>query len=52
MLFRSDNPRDVADPWYTGDFEKAFNDVYDGCNAFLEYLLKEKKQAFDYDKRH
>lgn len=48
----TDNPRDVADPWYTRDFEKAFKDIYDGCNCFLEYLLKEKKQAFDYDKRH
>ena len=46
------NPRDVADPWYTGDFEKAFNDIYDGVNCFLDYLLKEKKEAFDYDKRH
>ena len=46
------NPRDVADPWYTLNFEKAFNDIYEGCNCFLQYLLKEKKQAFDYDKRH
>lgn len=48
----TDNPRDVADPWYTRNFETAFNDVYDGCNCFLEYLLREKKEAFDYDKRH
>lgn len=48
----TNNPRDVADPWYTGDFEKAFNDIYDGVNCFLEYLLKEKKEIFDYDKRH
>lgn len=45
-------PRDVADPWYTGDFERAFADIYDGVNCFLEYILKEKKSAFDYDKRH
>lgn len=31
-------PRDVADPWYTRDFEKAYNDIYDGCSAFLEYV--------------
>lgn len=46
------SPRDVADPWYTGDFKTAFNDVYSGCNAFLEYLLKENAAAFDYDRRH
>ena len=38
------SPRDVADPWYTRDFERAFDDISDGCNAFLEYLLREKKE--------
>ena len=27
--------RDVADPWYTGDFEEAFQDILEGCLAFL-----------------
>lgn len=27
--------RDVADPWYTGDFEKAFQDILAGCEAML-----------------
>ena len=48
----TDNPRDVADPWYTLNFEKAYEDIYDGCNCFMEYLLKEKAEAFGYDKRH
>lgn len=25
--------RDVADPWYTGDFETAYNDILEGCKA-------------------
>ena len=25
--------RDVADPWYTGDFEEAFQDILEGCEA-------------------
>ena len=29
---------DVADPWYTRDFEKTYADVTDGCRGFLEYL--------------
>ena len=45
-------PRDVADPWYTGDFERAFVDIYEGVNCFLEYVLKEKTEALDYDLRH
>ena len=28
--------RDVADPWYTGDFEKAYRDILAGCEAMLE----------------
>jgi protein-tyrosine phosphatase len=27
--------RDVADPWYTGDFETTFQDILDGCEAML-----------------
>ena len=27
--------RDVADPWYTGDFEKTFQDILEGCEAML-----------------
>ena len=29
----------VADPWYTGDFETTYNDILKGCEALLEYLL-------------
>lgn len=46
------NPHDVADPWYTRDFEKAYKDIYEGCECFLEYLLKQKSGMFGYDKRH
>lgn len=49
--FTGDNG-DIADPWYTRDFERTFADVEEGCRKFLEYLLKTKKEAFDYDKRH
>ncbi len=30
--------RDVADPWYTGDFETTYRDVVKGCIGLLEYL--------------
>ena len=29
---------DVADPWYTGDFETTYRDVKAGCSGLLEYL--------------
>ena len=34
--------RDVADPWYTGDFVATWNDVNEGCHALLKALLAEK----------
>ena len=30
--------RDVADPWYTGDFEAAYSDIYTGCRCLLAAL--------------
>ena len=35
--------RDIADPWYTGDFEATYRDVVEGCNGFLAYLRREGK---------
>ena len=32
--------RDIADPWYTGDFDKTYDDVLEGCEGFLEYLYE------------
>ena len=29
-------PRDVADPWYTGDFSATWNDLVEGCRRILE----------------
>ncbi|MCM1438434.1 MAG: low molecular weight phosphotyrosine protein phosphatase [Roseburia sp.] len=43
---------EIADPWYTRDFKRAFNEIYAACNAFLDYVLKEHAEAFGYDKRH
>lgn len=41
LLDFSDTPRDIADPWYTGNFEITFNDIVEGCNGFLK-CLKDK----------
>ena len=30
--------RDVADPWYTGDFEQTYRDLVLGCEALLNEL--------------
>lgn len=41
LLDFSKNPRDIADPWYTGNFDITYDDVVEGCETFLAYL-KEK----------
>ena len=32
--------KDIADPWYTGNFDDTYNDVLEGCEAFLDYLVE------------
>ena len=32
----------VSDPWYTRDFDKAYNDIYRGCTALYSYLERNK----------
>ena len=39
LLDFSDRPRDIADPWYTGDFDKTYEDVVEGCKALLNVIL-------------
>ena len=33
------HPGDVADPWYTGDFEATWQDVSAGCEGLLAHLI-------------
>lgn len=37
----TNNPRDIADPWYTGNFDETYNDILEGCTAFIEKLESE-----------
>ena len=38
LLDFTDNPRNIRDPWSTGNFEETYQDVVEGCEAFLDYL--------------
>ena len=38
LLSFAGESRDVADPWYTGDFDATYSDVMAGCEGFLEFL--------------
>ena len=43
LLTFAGSDRDVADPWYTGDFDATYRDVMAGCEGLLEYLLEHVK---------
>lgn len=40
LLDFSSSPRDIADPWWTGDFETTYNDIVEGCECLLDYCVK------------
>ena len=42
LLDHSGSGRDVADPWYTGDFEATYRDVTEGCRALLKKITCDK----------
>lgn len=42
VLDFTDRPRDIADPWYTGDFDKTAEDLVAGCRGLIKYLRENK----------
>ena len=39
LMDYTNRPGDVADPWYTGDFEATWRDVLEGCESLLSQLM-------------
>ena len=39
MMSFAGQRRDVADPWYTGDFETAYQDIFSGCKGIINDIL-------------
>ena len=40
LLDFTDRKGNIADPWYTGNFDRTYNDIYEGLKGFLKYLGK------------
>lgn len=40
LLDWTDRPGEVADPWYTGNFDATWQDVTQGCRALLEQITE------------
>lgn len=38
LLQFAGSDRDIADPWYTGNFDETYRDVTEGCEGLLKYL--------------
>ena len=38
LLDFTDRGGDIADPWYTGNFDRTYEDVYEGCNELLKFI--------------
>lgn len=38
----TDRPGEVADPWYTGNFDETWKDVNEGCSGLMSFLEKIK----------
>ena len=43
MLDFTRRPGDVADPWYTGNFDATWRDVTEGCEALLNWIIKNQE---------
>ena len=43
LLSFAGSGRDIADPWYTGNFDETYVDVLEGCSALLQYLQERMK---------
>ena len=41
LLDYTEDPHDIEDPWYTGDFEATWRDVEQGCQGLLQELAQE-----------
>lgn len=38
LLDFANKPRNIKDPWYTGNFDETYWDIVEGCDSFLKYL--------------
>lgn len=38
LLDYTSNPRDIADPWYTGNYDQTYQDIHEGLQALLKHM--------------
>ncbi len=40
LLDFTENPKDIEDPWYSGNFEKVYNEITEGCRGLLQKICE------------
>ena len=45
LLDYTEHPGDIADPWYTGNFTKTFQDIEKGCMGLMKELMKKTEDS-------
>lgn len=46
LLDYGSRPRDIADPWFNGHFDRTYEDIDEGCDAFLAHILENQIEVF------
>ena len=46
LLDFANKPRNIKDPWYTGNFDETYWDIVEGCDAFLRYLKDKGENGY------
>ena len=44
MEYAGKNEEEIADPWYTGDFETAYAQIYEGCISLFQMLMEKYEE--------
>ena len=43
LMGYTDRPREIEDPWYSGRFSRVYDEIEEGCRAFLDELLRSER---------
>ena len=44
LLDFTSTPKDIADPWYSGDFDTTYDEICKGCKGLLDFIINSEKK--------
>ncbi|WP_186005504.1 hypothetical protein [Clostridium sp. DL-VIII] len=42
----------IADPWYSGDFDTTYDEIYEGCRGVIDYIVNENIDPLAVNQKH